>query len=103
MEKLFELMDNDSSGFIEKSDWIQFLTTTFESKELQRLQNSILNRCKGHKRNPSGMSNSYVFQSLFSFFCVCVCVCVCVPPAAVCVDILPQKKHKFYGKICMCN
>eukprot|EP01083_Nonionella_stella_P298928 1014451_1 len=55
MAKLFKLMDGDKSGYIDRQDWITFCMTSYNSKELQRLHDSVLNNIKGHSRKPSNM------------------------------------------------
>lgn len=55
MSKLFKLMDGDKSGYIDRQDWITFCMTSYNSKELQRLHDSVLMNIKGHSRKPSNM------------------------------------------------
>ena len=55
MSKLFTLMDGDKSGYIDRQDWITFCMTSYSSKELQRLHDSVLSNIKGHSRKPSNM------------------------------------------------
>ena len=55
MAKLFNLMDGDNSGYIDRQDWITFCMQNYESKELQRLHDSVLSNIKGHSRKPSNM------------------------------------------------
>jgi len=55
MAKIFKLMDNDKSGYIDRQDWITFCMQSYESKELQRLHDSVLANVKGHSRKPSNM------------------------------------------------
>ena len=55
MAKLFKLMDGDKSGYIDRQDWITFCMTSYNSKELQRLHDSVLSNIKGHSRKPSNM------------------------------------------------
>lgn len=57
MKKLFSLMDGDKSGYIDRQDWITFCMSHYESKELQRLHDSVLANVKGHSRKPSNMFN----------------------------------------------
>jgi len=55
MAKIFKLMDNDKSGYIDRQDWITFCMQQYENKELQRLHDSVLANVKGHSRRPSNM------------------------------------------------
>jgi len=55
MSKLFKLMDGDKSGYIDRQDWITFCMTSYNSKELQRLHDSVLTNVKGHSRKPSNI------------------------------------------------
>lgn len=57
MSKVFKLMNGDKSGYIDRQDWITFCMTTYQSNELQRIQDSVLTRLKGHSRQPSNMFN----------------------------------------------
>eukprot|EP01083_Nonionella_stella_P005657 16353_1 len=55
MSKLFKLMDGDKSGYIDRQDWINFCMTNYQSRELQRIHDSVLASVKGHSRKPSNM------------------------------------------------
>merc|ERR1719245_1444207 len=46
MKKLFSFMNGDESGYIDRQDWIIFCTSHFESKEMQRLQDTVLANLK---------------------------------------------------------
>merc|ERR1712176_390757 len=48
-------MDGDKSGYIDRQDWITFCMTSYNSKELQRLHDSVLTNVKGHSRKPSNI------------------------------------------------
>merc|ERR1712087_696206 len=42
MKKLFSLMDGANAGYIDRQDWNCFCMSCFESKEMQRLQDTVL-------------------------------------------------------------
>merc|ERR1712228_36538 len=50
-----EQINGDKSGYIDRQDWITFCMTSYNSKELQRLHDSVLTNIKGHSRKPSNM------------------------------------------------
>ena len=59
MSKLFKLIDEDKSGYINRQDWKTFCMTFYDSKESQRLQdavhNLVLSSIKQHSRKPSAL------------------------------------------------
>jgi len=64
MAKLFKLMDGDKSGYMDRQDWITFCMQIYESPELQRLHDSVLNNVKGHSRKPSNMIHAQDAENL---------------------------------------
>eukprot|EP01084_Bolivina_argentea_P033191 61427_1 len=57
--QVFKLMDSDNSTYVDRNEFIMFLTQRFESSELTRFQEAILIKVRGkkHKRGASLIKN----------------------------------------------
>ena len=64
VKEVFNLMDSDSSNFVDRTEFIMFLTQRFESNELRRFQDAILSKVRVHCTVYTP-SNSYWFQFPF--------------------------------------
>ena len=63
--KIYNFMDKDGGGFVEKSDFVQFATTRFDNPELLQLQKPILQAVRVqnlHDRTHSNLMNPQLSQ-----------------------------------------
>ena len=45
-KEVFNLMDSDGAGYVDRTEFIMFLTQRFESNDLRRFQNAILSKVR---------------------------------------------------------
>ena len=68
VKEVFNLMDSDSSNFVDRTEFIMFLTQRFESNELRRFQDAILKKVRHHQLHSDAGIPRSTWPSKLRFF-----------------------------------